>query len=185
MSPATDVYSASQSGIISCIAVNPALPTVYAAGSYMKTIGNNAVVLPRELGVSAIFSNRRIVLGARRSRSLRTGRPSRRRDAPEVLTGRSRFVQRQPERCRDSLASRNQDATLEFSLVTITTINALFSCSWDLRNPGRVLFTMNRTVGTNQRIYFDLDPSGRYLFSGEHCSQLSPHTRGIQISSIS
>jgi hypothetical protein len=38
--------------------------------------------------------------------------------------------------------------------------------SWDLRNPGQVLYTMIRTVETNQRIYFDLDPSGHYLISG-------------------
>lgn len=40
ISKATDGISASQSGIISCIAVNPALPSVYAAASYLKTIGN-------------------------------------------------------------------------------------------------------------------------------------------------
>lgn len=39
LSTATDGISASQSGIISCIAINPALPSVYAAASYMKTIG--------------------------------------------------------------------------------------------------------------------------------------------------
>lgn len=38
---------------------------------------------------------------------------------------------------------------------------------WDLREPGKVLFSLNRTVSTNQRIYFDLDPSGRYLLSGD------------------
>lgn len=38
---------------------------------------------------------------------------------------------------------------------------------WDLRDPGRVLFSLPRTVSTNQRIYFDLDPSGRYLMSGD------------------
>ncbi|KAG9346622.1 hypothetical protein JZ751_006933 [Albula glossodonta] len=37
---------------------------------------------------------------------------------------------------------------------------------WDLREPGRVLFSLNRSVTTNQRIYFDLDPSGQYLLSG-------------------
>ena len=36
---AGDDASANQSGIISCIAVNAALPSVYAASSYMKTIG--------------------------------------------------------------------------------------------------------------------------------------------------
>ncbi|XP_076843471.1 telomerase Cajal body protein 1 [Brachyhypopomus gauderio] len=38
---------------------------------------------------------------------------------------------------------------------------------WDLRDPGQVLFSLPRTVRTNQRIYFDLDPSGRYLISGD------------------
>ncbi|KAJ8337747.1 hypothetical protein SKAU_G00367130 [Synaphobranchus kaupii] len=37
---------------------------------------------------------------------------------------------------------------------------------WDLRDPGRILFSLNRNVATNQRIYFDLDPTGRYLLSG-------------------
>ncbi|XP_053118214.1 telomerase Cajal body protein 1 [Hemicordylus capensis] len=37
---------------------------------------------------------------------------------------------------------------------------------WDLRQPGEVLFSMSRTVATNQRLYFDLDPSGRFLLSG-------------------
>ncbi|MCJ8731418.1 hypothetical protein PDJAM_G00199370 [Pangasius djambal] len=38
---------------------------------------------------------------------------------------------------------------------------------WDLRDPGQVLFSLPRNVTTNQRIYFDLDPSGRYLVSGD------------------
>ncbi|XP_033992574.1 telomerase Cajal body protein 1 [Trematomus bernacchii] len=38
---------------------------------------------------------------------------------------------------------------------------------WDLRDPGKVLFSLKRNVATNQRIYFDLDPSGRYLLSGD------------------
>ncbi|KAF1380464.1 hypothetical protein PFLUV_G00164010 [Perca fluviatilis] len=37
---------------------------------------------------------------------------------------------------------------------------------WDLREPGKVLFSLKRNVATNQRIYFDLDLSGRYLLSG-------------------
>ena len=28
---------------------------------------------------------------------------------------------------------------------------------WDLRKPGTILYHMNRTVTTNQRVYFDLD----------------------------
>ncbi|KAG7240080.1 hypothetical protein INR49_027934 [Caranx melampygus] len=38
---------------------------------------------------------------------------------------------------------------------------------WDLRDPGKVVFSLKRNVATNQRIYFDLDVSGRYLLSGD------------------
>lgn len=38
---------------------------------------------------------------------------------------------------------------------------------WDLREPGKVVFSLKRNVATNQRIYFDLDLSGRYLLSGD------------------
>lgn len=37
---------------------------------------------------------------------------------------------------------------------------------WDLRNPGQVLFTIKRTLETNQRIYFDLSADGTYLLTG-------------------
>ncbi|XP_074479173.1 telomerase Cajal body protein 1 [Sebastes fasciatus] len=38
---------------------------------------------------------------------------------------------------------------------------------WDLREPDKVVFSLKRNVATNQRIYFDLDLSGRYLLSGD------------------
>ncbi|XP_069074801.1 telomerase Cajal body protein 1 isoform X2 [Pleurodeles waltl] len=38
--------------------------------------------------------------------------------------------------------------------------------AWDLRQPGQVLFSMMRSVTTNQRMYFDLEMSGQYLVSG-------------------
>ncbi|XP_067410012.1 telomerase Cajal body protein 1 [Emydura macquarii macquarii] len=37
---------------------------------------------------------------------------------------------------------------------------------WDLRHPGCALFSLRRSVATNQRLYFDLEPSGRFLLSG-------------------
>ncbi|XP_063157752.1 telomerase Cajal body protein 1 [Candoia aspera] len=37
---------------------------------------------------------------------------------------------------------------------------------WDLRQPGEIVFALSRTVATNQRLYFDVDPSGKYLLSG-------------------
>ena len=38
---------------------------------------------------------------------------------------------------------------------------------WDLREPGKVLFSIPRRVTTHQRIYFDLTAEGRYLISGK------------------
>ncbi|KAM3857824.1 telomerase Cajal body protein 1 [Diretmus argenteus] len=38
---------------------------------------------------------------------------------------------------------------------------------WDLREPEKIVFSLRRNVATNQRIYFDLDASGRYLLSGD------------------
>lgn len=38
---------------------------------------------------------------------------------------------------------------------------------WDLREPGKVLFSVPRHVNTHQRIYFDLSPNGEYLFTGK------------------
>ncbi|KAL3848301.1 hypothetical protein ACJMK2_019169 [Sinanodonta woodiana] len=44
---------------------------------------------------------------------------------------------------------------------------------WDMRNPGQILFTALRQVESNQRIYFDQDRSGRYIFSGNQDGRLS------------
>ncbi|XP_045201008.2 telomerase Cajal body protein 1-like [Mercenaria mercenaria] len=39
---------------------------------------------------------------------------------------------------------------------------------WDMRNPGQILFSLLRTVITNQRIYFDITSDSKYLVSGSH-----------------
>ncbi|XP_038050304.1 telomerase Cajal body protein 1-like [Patiria miniata] len=44
---------------------------------------------------------------------------------------------------------------------------------WDMRNPGRVLFSLIRDVSTNQRMYFDLDSTGQYLVSGNQDGTVS------------
>lgn len=37
---------------------------------------------------------------------------------------------------------------------------------WDLRNVGEILYSVERIVTTNQRIYFDISSDGKYLVSG-------------------
>jgi len=116
-----DGITASQSGIISCIAVNPALPSVYAAASYMKTIGLYSE--PDGTPLCVLEGHRGGVTHLKFSPDgffLYSGG----RKDPEIIC-------------------------------------------WDLRNPGHVLYTLNRTVETNQRIYFDLDPTGRLLLTGD------------------
>nr|KAF6417653.1 WD repeat containing antisense to TP53 [Molossus molossus] len=44
---------------------------------------------------------------------------------------------------------------------------------WDLRQPGYPLWSLSREVTTNQRIYFDLDPTGQFLVSGSTSGAVS------------
>ncbi|XP_007950544.1 telomerase Cajal body protein 1 [Orycteropus afer afer] len=44
---------------------------------------------------------------------------------------------------------------------------------WDLRQPGHPLWSLSREVATNQRIYFDLDPTGQFLVSGSTSGAIS------------
>uniref|UniRef100_G1RF80 Telomerase Cajal body protein 1 n=1 Tax=Nomascus leucogenys TaxID=61853 RepID=G1RF80_NOMLE len=44
---------------------------------------------------------------------------------------------------------------------------------WDLRQPGYPLWSLGREVTTNQRIYFDLDPTGQFLVSGSTSGAVS------------
>ncbi|RKP38364.1 WD40-repeat-containing domain protein, partial [Dimargaris cristalligena] len=37
---------------------------------------------------------------------------------------------------------------------------------WDIRQTGKFLFCIDRTLGTSQRISFDVDPTGQFLASG-------------------
>ncbi|XP_063786885.1 telomerase Cajal body protein 1 [Pseudophryne corroboree] len=56
---------------------------------------------------------------------------------------------------------------------------------WDIRHPGQILTSMKRNVSTNQRIYFDLEITGRYLLSGDTTGlvtvwdMLTPPVEGI------
>nr|CAG4641725.1 EOG090X06W9 [Eurycercus lamellatus] len=139
--PTKSTDGASQSGIISCIAVNPALPTVYAAASYMKTIGLYSE--PDGTALCVLEGHRGGVTHVKFSPDGLVLYSGGRKD-PEILC-------------------------------------------WDLRNPGHVLFSMNRKVETNQRIYFDLDPSGRYLITGDTSGFVTiwDTLKGLEISSSS
>ncbi|XP_050443438.1 telomerase Cajal body protein 1 [Adelges cooleyi] len=44
---------------------------------------------------------------------------------------------------------------------------------WDLRNIGQTLYSVQRSVTTNQRIYFDISSDGQYLVSGNCTGEIS------------
>lgn len=44
---------------------------------------------------------------------------------------------------------------------------------WDLRQPAHPLWSLSREVTTNQRIYFDLDPTGQFLVTGSTSGAVS------------
>ncbi|ORY89558.1 WD40-repeat-containing domain protein [Syncephalastrum racemosum] len=43
---------------------------------------------------------------------------------------------------------------------------------WDIRETGNILYTLPRAGNTNQRIHFDIDPSGRTLVTGDQDGKL-------------
>lgn len=60
------------------------------------------------------------------------------------------------------------DGSLLFSASRVANT---ISC-WDIRSTGNVLYELPRPGRTNQRIHFDLDPSGRVLVTGDQNGQL-------------
>nr|CAG4651854.1 EOG090X06W9 [Triops cancriformis] len=110
----------SQVGIISCIAINPAMPSLYAAGSYLRSIG----VYTEPDGTPLCLLNGQ--------------------------SGGITHLLFSPDGTKLFSGGRKDNEIL----------------GWDLRNPGKILHVLQRTVDTNQRVFFDLDNEGRYLFSG-------------------
>ncbi|KAI8815319.1 WD40-repeat-containing domain protein [Cladochytrium replicatum] len=44
---------------------------------------------------------------------------------------------------------------------------------WDIRNTGEIVYTLERPATTNQRLYFDIDPWGQTLVSGDQDGYLN------------
>jgi WD40 repeat protein len=124
--PGRDCYSrptyakVGQSGIISCMAINPVMPKTYAAGSFNRTV---ALYTEPRGEMMCMFQGQH---------------------------GGVTHIKFSPEGSMLFTGGRKDPEIL----------------CWDLRNPGEILFTLQRQVATNQRIYFDIDSSGRYVMSG-------------------
>lgn len=116
-----------QAGIISCLALNPRTSTMYAAGSFNRSV--------------AIYTEPR-------------------GDMMCMYHGQQGGV---------THIKFSPDGNLLF---TGGRKDPEILC-WDLRKPGEILYTLQRIVTTNQRIYFDIDSTGRYLLSGNQNGTVS------------
>ncbi|KAG1701403.1 Telomerase Cajal body protein 1 [Nymphon striatum] len=140
----TKVKHEGQTGIISCIAVNPFDQSIYAAGSYSTTIGIYSEPKGKLMfmlqGQSGGLTHIKFSFGWK-----------------SFIQWRTKANQLQ-QMCR---------YRKNIPFLSSTLVDHEILC-WDLRNPGEVLFSMKREVNTNQRIYFDIDPSDNYMVSGNH-----------------
>ncbi|KAK6195388.1 hypothetical protein SNE40_000832 [Patella caerulea] len=118
----TFAKSIGQPGIISCIEHSPVDYSLYAAGSYSRTI---ALYYEPKGELACCFKGQQ---------------------------GGVTHIKFSPDGTKLYSGGRKDPEIL----------------CWDLRNPSKILLTMKREVETNQRIYFDLDSSGRYMISGNH-----------------
>lgn len=109
-----------QTGIISCICVNPAMPNIYVAGSYTKSLG--VYVEPNGTPLCLLLGH----------------------------IGGITHIEFSPDGTKLVSGGRKDSEVI----------------CWDIRNPGTVLFSVQRNVTTNQRMYFDITPDSRYLVSG-------------------
>ncbi|MFH4976110.1 hypothetical protein AB6A40_002819 [Gnathostoma spinigerum] len=127
-----------QKGIISCIAMSPAMQGVYAAACYGKQVGLYSNLSP---SVECVFE----------TPSSAVTHMAYSADGNRLFTG-----------------GRNDES---------------IHC-WDLRYPGVIVSSLQRPNTTNQRVYFQIDSSSRFIISGStagdlYVFELSPAAKQI------
>ncbi|KAF9275875.1 Telomerase Cajal body protein 1 [Mortierella alpina] len=148
-----------QKGVISCLAFNPDQSDLYAAGSYLKTIGlydaraEELLLLLRD----------------------KSHRPHHRANKEGIVKDRTP-PQQQPT--RDAVPPMGGVTQLQFSpdglyLYSASRQDAFIRC-WDIRNTAHVLHRLERPGElTNQRISFDISYDGRWLTTGDMNGDIS------------
>ncbi|KAG0041731.1 Telomerase Cajal body protein 1 [Gryganskiella cystojenkinii] len=135
-----------QKGVISCLAFNPDHSDLYAAGSYLKTIGlydaraDELLLLLRD-----------------------KSRPNKKKTNHEQSNG---------DQSTKDAPPMGGLTDLKFSpdglyLYSASRMDSYLRC-WDIRNTANVLYRLERPgEQTNQRISFDISCDGRWLSSGD------------------
>ncbi|KAF9090231.1 Telomerase Cajal body protein 1 [Mortierella sp. AM989] len=135
-----------QKGVISCLAFNPDHSDLYAAGSYLKTIG--------------LYDSRaeELLLLLRDKGEGHKQRSNSQKSSSSQTMGGVTQVQFSPDGMHLYSASRQ---------------DPLIRC-WDIRNTAHVLHRLERPGAlTNQRISFDISSDGRWLSTGDMNGDIS------------
>ncbi|CAO3571855.1 unnamed protein product [Mortierella alpina] len=148
-----------QKGVISCLAFNPDQSDLYAAGSYLKTIGlydaraEELLLLLRD----------------------KSHRPHHRASKESTVKNQDASQQ---QRSSDAVPPMGGVTQLQFSpdglyLYSASRQDAYLRC-WDIRNTAHVLHRLERPGElTNQRISFDISNDGRWLTTGDMNGDIS------------
>ncbi|KAF9964934.1 Telomerase Cajal body protein 1 [Mortierella alpina] len=148
-----------QKGVISCLAFNPDQSDLYAAGSYLKTIGlydaraEELLLLLRD----------------------KSHRPHHRANKEGAVKNQDTPQQ---QRSSDAVPPMGGVTQLQFSpdglyLYSASRQDAYIRC-WDIRNTAHVLHRLERPGElTNQRIGFDISNDGRWLTTGDMNGDIS------------
>ncbi|KAF9282736.1 Telomerase Cajal body protein 1 [Mortierella antarctica] len=152
-----------QKGVISSLAFNPDHSNLYAAGSYLKTIGlydgraDELLLLLRDKHHN---SRKRAKLSNGTSSSTEAG---------ESTTGQSQDQRRPPM----GAVTQVQFTPDGLHLYSASRQDSYIRC-WDIRNTAQVLHRIERPGDlTNQRLSFDISSDGKWLSTGDMNGDIS------------
>ncbi|KAG0351556.1 Telomerase Cajal body protein 1 [Gamsiella multidivaricata] len=152
-----------QKGVISCLAFNPDHSDLYAAGSYLKTIG---LYDARADELLMLLRDRGSPFSSSTSNATKT---------TTTITTNNKETETGTRRQKTDMGGVTQ---LQFShdgqyLYSASRQDSWIRC-WDIRNTAQVLYRLERPGEvTNQRIGFDVSYDGRWLSTGDMNGDIS------------
>ncbi|KAF9428063.1 Telomerase Cajal body protein 1 [Podila epigama] len=150
-----------QKGVISCLTFNPDHSNLYAAGSYLKTIG-----LYDARADELLLLLRDKPLNARK-------RVKRSQDAALDSKAGPLIIGQDTRRAPMGAVTQVQFSSDGLYLYSASRQDPYIRC-WDIRNTAQVLHRLERPGAlTNQRISFDLSSDGKWLSTGDMNGDIS------------